>query len=126
MSLELAEWILSTIVQSQAAIIGFNVASISIVVVFLYRSGQFHKFMDNDFSSIFPKYMKTIKWSFYFGILSIILSTSSLIILEIIPDRIRALLSIFSSIILFFSTFLSASSAFLILKVLEKKWNREK
>jgi hypothetical protein len=114
--IELAEWILTTIVQVQATILGLNLAAISGIVVFLYREGQFHRHVDRHFSEQFPAFKKYILSSFKFGFISIIISLIGLFLLESLDFNFyRIVFCLISMGLLIWSIRLSVSDGKVIL-----------
>jgi hypothetical protein len=124
--LELAEWILTTIVQAQTTILGLNLAAISGIVVFLYREGEFHRHVDRHFSNQFPDFKKFILFSFKVGFTTIIVSLIGLFLLESLDFNLyRIVFSLISIVLLIWSIRLSVLAGKVILNTvllhIEKK-----
>jgi hypothetical protein len=121
MSPNLAEWILSSVVQSEAAIMGLNLAALGIIAVFLYRDGEFHKYMDGTFSKSFSKFRNFIISSFTVGGFAMLTGLIGLIISESVSELLLVVFTITCSFLLLISVGLSISSGIIILNSIQAK-----
>ena len=117
-SYDLGKWVLSTIVQSEAALLGLNFAGISIASVFLYRSGQLNKYPDKLFRNRYQKFKKLQKRSYWIGGLTILVSLGSLLFVESLNVELVKILSIFASILLIICSVITISSISIFLKII--------
>lgn len=117
-SYDLGKWVLSTIVQSEAALLGLNFAGISIASAFLYRSGQFYKSPDKVFKNNYKNFKNLQICSYVMGGFTILFSLISLLFLESFIVEAIKVLSIIASISLIICAGCTILSIIIFLKVI--------